>query len=91
MNAVMTAEKRPAYSKFSLQVREREETYKDKECVDVIPDVLHSVFIDLPDQVVKFRPPRPLRLYSYALDLSPFILRAILCILARNYDYNPTK
>ena len=56
-------------------------TYEDKECVYVIPDIFHSVFIDLADQVVKLRPSRPFWLYSYAMHFVHFILRATLCIL----------
>ena len=56
-------------------------TYKDKERIDIIPDIFYSVFIDLADQVIKFRPSRPFRLHSYAMHFIRFILRATLCIL----------
>ena len=59
----------------------RQRTYEDKECVNVIPDIFHSIFIDLADQVVKLRPSRPFRLDSYAMHFIRFILRAILRIL----------
>ena len=59
----------------------RQRTYKDKECIDIIPNIFHSVFIDLADQVIKLCPSRPFWLYSYAMHFVHFILRATLCIL----------
>ena len=59
----------------------RQRTYKDKERIDIIPDIFHSVFIDLADQVVKLRPSRPFWLHSYAMHSVHFILRATLCSL----------
>ena len=59
----------------------KQTTYEDKERIDVIPDIFHSVFIDLADQVIKLRPSRPLWLHSYAMHSVHFILRATLCIL----------
>ena len=56
-------------------------TYEDKECIDVIPDIFHSIFIDLADQVIKLCPSRPFRLYSYVMHFICFILRATLRIL----------
>ena len=53
-------------------------TYEDKECVDVIPDIFHSVFIDLADQVIKLCPSRPFWLHSYAMHFFNFILRVTL-------------
>ena len=58
-----------------------QKTYEDKERVDVIPDIFHSIFIDLADQVIKLCPSRPFRLYSYAMHFIRFILRATLHIL----------
>ena len=59
----------------------KQRTYKDKERIDIIPDIFHSVFIDLADQVVKLRPSRPFWLYSYAMHFVHFILRATLRVL----------
>ena len=58
-----------------------QKTYEDKERVDVIPDIFHSIFIDLADQVIKLCPSRPFRLYSYVMHFICFILRATLRIL----------
>ena len=68
----------------------KQTTYEDKERIDVIPDIFHSVFIDLADQVIKLRPSRPFWLYSYAMHSVHFILRSILCILLIYHVYQST-
>ena len=59
----------------------KQTTYEDKERIDVIPNIFHSIFIDLADQVIKLCPSRPFWLYSYAMHFIRFILRATLRIL----------
>ena len=62
----------------------KQTTYEDKERIDVIPNIFHSIFIDLADQVVKLRPSRPFGLHSYAMHFVHFILRTILGVVFRH-------
>ena len=80
MNAVITAENRPAFcrlvSKFAAH---KGKTYEYKKRVDVLLYVGYLVFIDLANQVINPCPSRAFRFDLYALDLVHFFFRNILC------------
>ena len=68
MNAVMTAENKPACHHSVLKIAEfRKGTHEHKEGVYVLLDICNSVFIDLTNKVVKPCPSRSFGFNSQCL------------------------
>ena len=80
INAVITAENKPAYCRLvSKFVAYKGKTYEYEKCVDVLLHVGYPVFIDLANQVINPCPSSAFRFDSYALDLVYFFFRNVLC------------
>ena len=79
INAVITAENKPAYCRLvSKFIAYKGKTYEYEKCVDVLLHVGYPVFIDLANQVINPCPSSAFRFDSYALDLVYFF-RNVLC------------